>query len=556
MQNLKIAARLLMGFGILVVLIAGLTANSVYSGSVMAELMGDVKRSNFDAVLDQKAEKGLYVARMWAWSAMATNDQARWGKAADALKQVRLLLTELKDNTHSPERRATVDVFANEINNYEAILGRLKEFQGRNAALDEAGAKAALADAAAVAGRIDSTGKELLESYEQYSQDRMATMEGHIHDAILLALGIGAFSLILGGSMSVVISRSITRPIDDIKDGMESLAGGNLNVEVRGTERGDEVGALARTFQVFKDNAIERRRMEDREHAEVAAREARQHKINDATKRFDTTIVALLAGIKRAVENLHSSSDTLSATAEQTQRQSAAVSAATEQATSSVETVSAAGTELTASIHEIARQMQQSTSIAQAAALEAQDANTKIGGLSEAVQKIGEVVNMITDIASQTNLLALNATIESARAGEAGKGFAVVANEVKHLAGQTSRATDEIAGQIAAVQDETRAAVESIAGISRTITEISQLATAIASAVEEQGAATAEISRSVDQASQGTREVASNISGVAQAAANTGEMAQGVYNAANVLLEESANLERAVEGFLQEVREA
>ena len=556
MQNMKIAARLLMGFGILVILIAGLTANSVYSGSVLAELMGDVKRSNMDAVLDQKAEKQLYVARMFAWSAMATNDQARWGKVADALNTTRSILSELHDNTHSPERREKVMAIRHEIDNYEAVIQRLKAFKGKNESLDDAAAKQALADAAAVAMRIDSTGKELLESYESFSAERMDAMDGHIHSAIILALIIGIASIVLGAVLSLLISRSITTPIDQVKDGMEALAGGDLNVEVKGTERGDEMGALARTFQVFKDNAIQRRQMEEREHADVAAREVRQRKIDEATKRFDATINTLLTKIKSAVEHLHTSSNTLSATAEQTQRQSAAVSAATEQATASVETVSAAGTELTASIHEIARQMQQSTGIAQAAAIEAQDANRKIGGLSDAVQKIGEVVSMITDIASQTNLLALNATIESARAGEAGKGFAVVANEVKHLAGQTSRATDEIAQQIAAVQNETQAAVDSIGGISQTITEISQLATTIAGAVEEQGAATAEISRSVEQASQGTREVASNISGVAQAAANTGRMAQGVYSAANELLAESTNLEHEVENFLREVREA
>jgi methyl-accepting chemotaxis protein len=337
---------------------------------------------------------------------------------------------------------------------------------------------------------------------------------------------------------------------------MKRLADNDLSIAVDGTTRKDEVGDMARTVEVFKTNAIERYRMEEREKAEVAAREIRQQKIDGATKRFDATIGTMLTNIKREVEHLHQSANALSANADQTQRQSTAVAAATDQATANVETVSSASTELTASIEEISRQVQQSASITRAATDEVKEANRKIDGLAEAAQKIGEVVSLINGIASQTNLLALNATIESARAGEAGKGFAVVANEVKHLAGQSGRATDEIAQQINTVQEETRAAVGAIEGISAIILQINQLATTIAGAVEEQGAATAEISRNVEQASQGTREIATNISGVAKAAAETGRMAQGVFKSANDLLDESKTLEREVERFLKDVREA
>jgi len=369
----------------------------------------------------------------------------------------------------------------------------------------------------------------------------------------IVALAGTAISLTL---LAWIVLATVVRPIGGITKSMEEIAGGNLNANISGADRQDEVGTLARALDVFKQNAIERLRLEDREKAEVATREARQAKIESATRRFDQAIIAALAGIKGDVNQLHSSSQALSSNADQTQRQSTAVSAATEEATTNVETVSSASTELSASIHEISRQVQASASITQEAAREAQDATSKIGGLAEAAQKIGEVVNLINDIASQTNLLALNATIESARAGEAGKGFAVVANEVKHLAGQTAKATDEIGAQIARVQDETKAAVASIVGISATINKINELSSAIASAVEEQGAATAEIARNVEQASAGTREVATNISGVAQAATETGQMAQSVYTAANSLMQQSTQLEHEVENFLREVREA
>ena len=369
----------------------------------------------------------------------------------------------------------------------------------------------------------------------------------------IVALAGTAISLTL---LAWIVLATVVRPIGGITKSMEEIAGGNLNANISGADRQDEVGTLARALDVFKQNAIERLRLEDREKAEVATREARQAKIESATRRFDQAIIAALAGIKGDVNQLHSSSQALSSNADQTQRQRTAVSAATEEATTNVETVSSASTELSASIHEISRQVQASASITQEAAREAQDATSKIGGLAEAAQKIGEVVNLINDIASQTNLLALNATIESARAGEAGKGFAVVANEVKHLAGQTAKATDEIGAQIARVQDETKAAVASIVGISSTIDKINELSSAIASAVEEQGAATAEIARNVEQASAGTREVATNISGVAQAATETGQMAQSVYTAANSLMQQSTQLEHEVENFLREVREA
>jgi methyl-accepting chemotaxis protein len=372
----------------------------------------------------------------------------------------------------------------------------------------------------------------------------------------MLGLGLLVVASGVGALIGFLTARSITRPIGAAKRCMEALTHGDLSVDVPGADRRDEVGAMAKAILVFKDTAIERRRWEDREKAESQARDARQQRIDQSTRMFDASIGAMLGGIRKAVEDLHGAATRLAGTAERTSAQSSAVAAATEQATSNVATVSSAAGQLTASIHEIAQRMAQSADITSAAAGEAERATRRIDGLADAVQKIGDVVGLINSIAAQTNLLALNATIESARAGEAGKGFAVVAGEVKSLAGQTARATDEIARQIATVQEETQAAVGMIGGISGTILDINLLATAIAGAVEEQGAATDEISRNIDQASSGTREVAGNIAGVADAARETGLMADSLFQAADSLLTESTALEREVGRFLTEVRAA
>jgi len=285
-----------------------------------------------------------------------------------------------------------------------------------------------------------------------------------------------------------------------------------------------------------------------------SARESASATLNKHADVFEHEVHAMVEIVAAAATELQSTANGMSQTAEQTSRQASAVAAAAEQAASNVETVASAAEELHASISEISRQVNDSSRISRDAVEEAEHANNLVNGLAAAADKIGEVVKLINDIASQTNLLALNATIEAARAGDAGKGFAVVANEVKSLANQTARATDEISGQIAEVQGATKDAVAAIQDIGKTISRISEIASSIASAVEQQGAATSEIARNVQEAARGTTEVTSNIHSVTAASTATGEAAQDISTASSELSQQSESLRGKVEQFLHDVR--
>ena len=384
--------------------------------------------------------------------------------------------------------------------------------------------------------------------------EELASSTNHIIVTTLIISLLG-----LTGAVGVglwVARKGIAQPVQLLGGVMQRFADDDLHADVPGLERGDELGAMARTVQVFKQNALERRKLEERERQEVAQREKRASAIASLTQGFDSKAAALLTEINGAASQLKSTAQAMSATAEQTTQQAHAVASAAEEASSNVQTVATAAEELSASIKEISRQVDQSAGVAREASDDAEATSQAVRGLAETSARIGEVVSLITDIASQTNLLALNATIEAARAGDAGKGFAVVAGEVKQLASQTARATEEIGQQIGAVQSATAKAVQAIGGIVKRIDEINAIASAISAAVEQQAAATGEIARNVQSAAQGTEQVTMNIVGVNEAATEARAASTQVLGASQSLISQAASLEGEVSGFLAGVRAA
>jgi methyl-accepting chemotaxis protein len=369
-----------------------------------------------------------------------------------------------------------------------------------------------------------------------------------------LAIGAGLFALVI--ALTIIFGKAISGPLHRICESMQSLSAGDYGKSVVDSGRADEIGEMERALVVLHDVSLERQRLEAAERAELAVREARQRRVGEITEKFEGVVSRLAKQISGEAEDLHRSAGTLGEMAQHTSERTTTVAAATDQASSNVQTVSAAGVELSASIQDILRQVEHSTIIVAEATSETESAGHKISGLAEAAAKIGEVVKLINDIANQTNLLALNATIEAARAGEAGKGFAVVANEVKNLANQTGKATDEIGSQISAVQTQTEDAVQVIRRIIEVISRVSELSSSISGAMEQQGAATDEIAESVTQASTSTRAVADHIAEVAMAAGETGRMALDVNSAAESLLRESSELRTEVDRFLADLQAA
>jgi methyl-accepting chemotaxis protein len=363
--------------------------------------------------------------------------------------------------------------------------------------------------------------------------------------------------LLFALAVSMMVARGITKPLQRVTVAMNDLAGGRLDVEVPGIGRRDEVGEIAAAVEVFKSNAIARQGLEaEQRQAETRATGRRKADMQKLADEFEGTVGGIIETVSSASTELEAFAGTLSSTAERAEELTTMVAAASEEASTNVQSVASATEEMASSVNEISRQVQESARIAGDAVDQARTTTERVGELSKAATRIGDVVELINTIAGQTNLLALNATIEAARAGEAGRGFAVVASEVKALAQQTAKATGEIGQQITGIQSATQESVDAIKEISGTIEKLSEISSAIAAAVEEQGAATQEIARNVQQAAHGTQQVSSNITDVQRGASDTGSASSQVLSAAQSLSGDSDRLKVEVGKFLNSVRAA
>jgi methyl-accepting chemotaxis protein len=375
---------------------------------------------------------------------------------------------------------------------------------------------------------------------------------------VIWALGLAILVIaVLSGGIAWLIGRSISRPLDQLGARMRALADGALDADIPGIERGDEVGAMAATVQIFKDNALRIRGLEKVE-AETQQRAAAERRaaMENIADDFERSVKGIVSSVATAAAGMQTTAQSMTATASDASARAATVGAASDSASNNVGTVAAAAEELSSSVAEISRQVTQSSKIAAQAVGDAERTNATVQILSTGAEKIGEVVKLIHSIAAQTNLLALNATIEAARAGESGRGFAVVASEVKALANQTAKATEEIATQVSAMQSSTSEAVLSIGGITETIAQMSEITTSIAASVQQQGEATREIARNIQSAAAGSSEISAHIGGVTTAAAATGLAASDVLSNARELDNQSGVLRHAVDEFLAKVRAA
>jgi methyl-accepting chemotaxis protein len=374
--------------------------------------------------------------------------------------------------------------------------------------------------------------------------------------SLTLQLGLLAFAIALTVGAMTTVGRRVIKPLHNMRDAMLKVAAGDLTVDTGYAERQDEIGALAGALETFRQQAMDKLRIEQQEHERNAGAAARQQAIESHVGEFESMVRQTLQQLGDASGQMRTTSAGLSAVSRQTNERVQVAEKASGEASMNVESVASASEELSASINDISQQAAHAAGIASRAVNQARETDDTVQGLAKSAARIGEVVGLINSIASQTNLLALNATIEAARAGEAGRGFAVVASEVKSLASQTAKATEDISEQIADIQKVANEAIDAIKGIGSIIGEVNEVATAIAAAVQEQGAATQEITRSTLYAAQGTKNVSESIGGVKADADAAAAAAENVRQASETLGTQGQQLGNQVNQFLGKIRAA
>ena len=548
----------------IIALIAVIVAGSIWFATSRMTRIDDAYsqmiRSDARASVEVRRANRLVNAAMYrVFRMIAESDAAQIKVADDAFRDIPAMAKKALDLV-----RLDVPAFTSRIDaaskTMDLVFVRLSEVR-RLAALDDNTAALAV-----VHDRIDPLFGPLSAEISAIADDLQAGMNRRSEELAeqnnaarytTMALSGGGLAFGIAIAFLVVVA-GITRPLGSLVKVIDRMAKGDFSAEIAEAARGDEIGAVGRAVVAIKHKAAEQAAVEAeaKRRGDDAATGERRQAMHAMADTFEGAVGGILQTVTSAASELQATARTMTVTASETARQSTTVAAAAEEASTNVTMVSAAAEELGSSVNEIGRQVDGSADLARIAVEEAAQTGRLVRELSDAASQIGDVVALISNIAGQTNLLALNATIEAARAGEAGRGFAVVATEVKELASQTAKATDEIAGQITRIQTSTGLAVTAISGITDRIREISAVATTLAAAVEEQGAATQEIVRNVTQAAIGTGEVTATISGVAGAAEETGAAASHVLSSATELSRQATTLGIEVGHFLSTVRAA
>jgi methyl-accepting chemotaxis protein len=566
-SNFRFLTKILFGFAVVLGLSA-LGAGAAYLGyekvlNGFSAYSASVAETNAVRNFERDLTAYQVVAQSFATigkggTAADASDKAVAGSVRAASADVYTAVHTVRNEVKDPNRKKQVAEIIAKFESFAATFKKIQDLKSKSVPSDADEIKRLVEDlgriSADMGGAAEAVKREAIADQEDIEKQTSALIQQSREFVLFLTLG----SIAVGAVLALLIGRGVSRPIIEMCKAMHELAMGNFDIVLPGLGRKGEVGQMASAVEGFKIQALEKAARESAEREENNKLDAamRRAELIQFADNFEATVGAIVSSVSASARQLENAAGVLTQTAETTQSLSSEVAGTSEAASSDVQSVAAATEELSRSTDEIRRQVQDSNRMLEDAVKQAEQTDVRIAQLSFAAQKIGDVVELITAIAGQTNLLALNATIEAARAGDAGRGFAVVASEVKSLAGQTARATDEISSQITAIQQATRQSVIAIKEIGGTIGRISEVASTIGTAVDQQSSATQEIARSVQSVAQGTHTVAGNITEVNRGAAETGSASSQVLNSAQALSIESIRLRTELDLFMENIRAA